>query len=349
MKLLTNIVYKRIILTFLLLPLFSILLIAKDVTFKTASQVALNIFSEKSGLAKNSIEIKDVIPVESEGIILYRIFNFRPTGYIIVTADDNAMPIIGYGLNTNFSFDTAPPTLICLHNEYKQEMEYVIKNKLKADNNISANWEKLSKNNYVSLKSYTIGTYLLATNWNQTSPYNNSCPLDPNTGNRCLVGCTAVALGQILNYWNCRVFPDSTRTYYPNGYFTNPLTVNFYNQNYNWGNMTTVPSVTAEFLYHCGVAIQVNYSDSATGGASNNVKLAMENNFGFQTSGLKSKSSYSTSTWINMLKTDIDAGRPIYYDGTNTTVSPYISHAWVIDGYKTSNEFHCNWGWGGYL
>ena len=226
-------------------------------------------------------------------------------------------------------------------------MDYIIKNKLKADNSITTKWEQFSSKDYVPLKSYTVGTPLLGTAWDQNSPYNNNCPLDPNTGEKCLVGCTAVALGQILNYWNCSVFPDRTRTYYPNIYFTNPLSVNFYDQDYDWDNMTTIPSVTAEFLYHCGVAIGVNYTDSATNGASNNVRLAMENNFGFQTMGLKSKNNYSPSDWTNMLKADINAGRPIYYDGTNTSVNPAIGHAWVIDGYKATNEFHCNWGWGG--
>ena len=77
----------------------------------------------------------------------------------------------------------------------------IIKNELKADNNITSKWERFSSEVYVSLKSYTVGTYLLGTNWNQTSPYNNSCPLDPITGRRCPVGCTAVAMGQIINYW----------------------------------------------------------------------------------------------------------------------------------------------------
>jgi len=70
--------------------LFTTALSAKNVTLKTASKVALNVFSEKSGLAKNSLEIKGVIPIESEGVVLYRVFNFSPTGYIIVTADDDA-------------------------------------------------------------------------------------------------------------------------------------------------------------------------------------------------------------------------------------------------------------------
>jgi hypothetical protein len=94
--------------------LFSITLSAKEVTLKTAGQVALNVYSEKSGVAKKSIEIKDVIPIESNSLVLYRIFNFSPTGYIIVTADDNAEPVIGYGLDCNFNFDDAPPALLFL-------------------------------------------------------------------------------------------------------------------------------------------------------------------------------------------------------------------------------------------
>jgi len=349
MKLKINTVYKRVILFSLLFSLlhYSITLSAKNVTLETASQVAFNVFSEKSGVTKSSFEIKEVISVKKGDLVLYRIFNFSPKGYIVITADDNSRPVIGYGLNSNFSFDNAPPALIYLLGEYKKEMEYIVKNKLKADDTITGNWEKYSDKNYVPLKSYTVGNELLETNWNQGSPYNNSCPLDPNTGYRCLVGCTAVALGQILNYWNCKVFPDGTRTYYPNIHFTNPLTVNFYDQDYEWDDIGTEVAPTAEFLYHCGVAIRVNYTDSATSGYSNYVDQAMRNNFGFQTSGLKSKNSYSSSTWINMLKADIDAGKPIYYDGTNTTVTPNVAHAWVIDGYRATDEFHCNWGWGG--
>jgi hypothetical protein len=94
--------------------LFPLTLSAKEVTLKTASQVALNVFSENAGLTKSSLKIKEVIPVENGGLVLYRIFNFSPTGYIIVTADDNAEPVIGYGLDCNFNFDDAPPALLFL-------------------------------------------------------------------------------------------------------------------------------------------------------------------------------------------------------------------------------------------
>ncbi len=48
-----------------------------------------------------------------------------------------------------------------------------------------------------------------------------------------------------------------------------------------------------------------------------------------------------------MLKADIDAGHPIYYDGADYTVNPNVAHAWVIDGYDSTDKFHCNWGWNG--
>ena len=276
---------------------------------------------------------------------MYRIFNLNPTGYIIITADDNAEPLIGYGLDNNFSFDDAPPALLFLLEEYKEEMEGIVKDKIKANDNITANWENYSDENFVPLKSYTAGTYLLETTWGQQNGYNDLCPLDPNTGNRCVAGCSAVALAQILYYWNCRVFPDNTKTYTPPN-FTTSLTVNFYDQDYDWDGMSinSADDDNAELIYHCGVAIGVSYTDSATGGTTSNANYAMEHYFGFDTDGVQWYNN-NTTTWINMLKNDIDNERPIYYRGQNSQGTS--AHAWVIDGYKTTNEFHCNWGWYG--
>jgi hypothetical protein len=305
------------------------------------------LFSINSGIQKNVIEIKDVIPVKYNGVLVYRIFNFIPKGYIVISADDNAEPLIGYGLNSNFSFDTAPPALLFLLEEYKNEMGHIIEKKLKADEEITSRWEKYSDENYASLKSYSIGTFLLETTWGQGNKYssihyNKYCPIDPNTGLRSIAGCTAVALAQILHYWNCLVFPDGSVSHTPPG-FSNPLpTVYFYNEDYDWDGMShnSPNDNNAKLIYHCGVAINVMYTDSSTGGFDYKVKDAMENYFGFQTSGLISKPGNETE-WINMLKSDIDAGRPIYYAGTGNEGR----HGWVIDGYKTNNTFHCNWGW----
>jgi hypothetical protein len=55
------------------------------------------------------------------------------------------------------------------------------------------------------------------------------------------------------------------------------------------------------------------------------------------------KSDYTTTDWENLLKADLNLGRPIIYAGSNTT----SGHAWVCDGYQGTNYFHFNWGWGG--
>ncbi|MCK9290983.1 MAG: Spi family protease inhibitor [Bacteroidales bacterium] len=124
MKTIINTSYKKVSIPFLLLItfLFSINMNAKNVSLETASQLAVNVFSEKTGLAKSLLEIKEIIPIRNGDLVLYRIFNFSPNGYIVVTADDNVRPVIGYGLKSNFDFAKAPPALIYLLNEYKNEL-----------------------------------------------------------------------------------------------------------------------------------------------------------------------------------------------------------------------------------
>lgn len=86
----------------------------KNVELKKLQSVAINAFSQNTGVSKKSLQIKDVIPVDENGEAIIRIFNFSPTGYIIISCDDNALPVLGYGENTNFSFGDAPSGLIYL-------------------------------------------------------------------------------------------------------------------------------------------------------------------------------------------------------------------------------------------
>lgn len=62
----------------------------------------------------------------------------------------------------------------------------------------------------------------------------------------------------------------------------------------------------------------------------------------------------------NMLRNEIDAGRPVFYvghkyfdignfnSGSNSPTSSRDSHAFVCDGYADQGFFHFNLGWGGY-
>ena len=53
----------------------------------------------------------------------------------------------------------------------------------------------------------------------------------------------------------------------------------------------------------------------------------------------------SDSLWIDMLKQELDLGRPIPYRGTMDEEN--AAHAFVCDGYDENDFFHFNWGWSG--
>ncbi len=320
---------------------------AKNVELKIAKQVAKNIFSEKTGLSKNQLNIRNIQPIESNKETVFWIMNFSPKGFIIVSAEDNTEPILGYGLDSNFNMDDAPPGLLFLLDSFKEEIKIIKDKKLKGGDKVKKKWADYSSQNYTGLKSYSSGDWLLETEWNQNYPYNQYCPQISGGmsmfNGHAPVGCTAVALAQIVHHWGCRVYTENTASYY---WQQQNLSVNFCEQNYDWEamNPTSADDDNAMLLFHSGVSVEADYGPNATSASSSKAKIALQTYFGFNTNGLKYKNNFTNSEWVNKLKADIDAGRPIYYRGDNNGAA---GHAWVVDGYDNNDYFHCNWGWGG--
>jgi hypothetical protein len=71
----------------------------------------------------------------------------------------------------------------------------------------------------------------------------------------------------------------------------------------------------------------------------------MKTYFGYNATTLRGvqRNSYTSSTWMQLMKTELDASRPILYAGFGNGGG----HAFVCDGYNSSDYFHMNWGWGG--
>jgi hypothetical protein len=107
----------------------------------------------------------------------------------------------------------------------------------------------------------------------------------------------------------------------------------------------------ATLMYHCGVAVNMGYGATGsgaqmTGNGYPSAELAYKNYFRYNSSKVKSysQSSFSTTQWINMIEAELNLRRPIQYDGFDPSNE---GHAWVCDGYNTSDYLHMNWGWGG--
>lgn len=324
---------------------------AENVDTSIIKKVAFNAFHFHSSIDKSELKIIQFIPVKEDNVIAYYIINLNK-GHIVIAADNIAKPILGFGFST-LNVDNAPPALMYLLNTYKEEILYAKNHKLAGKATIDDTWDLYSSDNFDNLPTikslnYNTNTYLIETTWAQDDKYNMYCPYDPAHYCRTLVGCGAVALGQILKFWSCRVEPQGIINYTPPDF--DEITINLSNQNYNWYamNRDTSDIYNSLFLYHCAAAIKSEFGCSGTESNEYYIWNALRNYFGFN--AIRGyKSSYIDAAWIALLKDNIDLRRPIIYCGMdNRNPDDIKGHGWVVDGYRSDDLFHCNWGWRGH-
>jgi len=288
---------------------------------------------------------------------LFYIYSVKgSTGFVIVSADNDATPILGYSSDGNFTGTNIPYGLVKLLDKYKQEIKYIKRNNLKADKNIIGLWKGNYSASYVSnLSTNSVGA-LVQTRWNQGKYYNDLCPYDNTYKSRSVTGCVATAMAQIMKFWNWPLQGSGFHSYNHTTYGT--LSADFGSTTYNWPNMPNILNSTnnsvATLMYDLGVSVEMDYGPEATGGSAAYVisdasataacsESALKTYFGYDP-GLHGyvRATFSDSTWIQMLKHELDSSRPILYTGFGQG-----GHAFVCDGYDLSNNFHFNWGWDG--
>lgn len=94
-------------------------LFAKEVDQNVVQTVALNAYSQCTGSLKSNLNILEEITISEKEKKVFTIFNFKEGGFIIVSNNDAAEPILGYGFNSKINLDSIPPGLNFLLNEYK--------------------------------------------------------------------------------------------------------------------------------------------------------------------------------------------------------------------------------------
>jgi len=291
--------------------------------------------------------------------VSYYVFNTdegTDGGFVIVAADDVARPVLGYSTNGSYDENNLPPAFVYWLEFLEEEIAYAQRNDLPQSDDIRQEWA-----NYLDgelprpVADGAAGFPLLQTQWNQSAPYYNMCPL--YNGSRSKTGCVATAMAQILKYHN---FPKRISTRIP-AYTTGDLKINVpaitwqTAPDYDWDNMidkytsnATLAQVNAvaTLMYHVGAALKMDYRPSESSANISDVPTALAY-FGYDSgNSTKSRSSYSTSSWEDLLRAQLDAGLPVYYRGQTALIGG-SGHAFVCDGYDNTGKFHFNWGWGG--
>lgn len=196
---------------------------------------------------------------------------------------------------------------------------------------------------------------LLTTKWDQEEPYNNYCPA--SGWSKCLTGCVATAMAQVLNYHKMPEHGIGTRTIYYEG---QAVTANFGEHYYDWDNMLDIYSygsyndaqadAVATLMRDCGVAANMQYGTSAEGGSgaySQDAAEGLRIYFGLEEAQCMERDYYTDQQWMDMVYKEISENGPIYYGGSDMRPSVWGGHAFVLDGYNAQGLVYVNWGWSG--
>lgn len=367
----------------LLIAIGSLQVLAEPITIQTASQVGQSFLTrpvDGTGKLKTKIMQSNLALVYSadaqqidtdtplsdkaaQKFIPFYVFSNDFQGYVIVAGDDRVTPILGYADEGVFNADNIPPSMQKWLEGYKAEIRYVIENDIAASPEIQSEW--LALRSGLKMKSQTLAASvapLIATRWDQSPYYNEMCPYDIS-GERTVTGCVATAMAQVLKFWNYPEIGSGFHSYNHIAYGT--LSANFGSTAYGWTSMpnqltasssTAQKNAVATLMYHCGVSVEMNYNIASEGGSGAmticsgysdctvSAEDALKTYFGYKTSlqGVH-KSDYTATGWTDLLKTELDAGRPIIYAGRGDEGG----HCFVCDGYDNNSFFHFNWGWSG--
>ena len=303
------------------------------------------------------------------GNLLFYLVELDPTGYLVISPDECLPPVIAYSFQNKFPVSQNNVLVNLIKRDLaKRKQNIALMDKDTRARNIML-WNEIQNASSLGNKTFeqwpppgttTTGGWL-ETNWSQSSPYNNFCPMDPVTNQRSIAGCPSVALAMIINYYetiNGTVFTDPEDDYYHSyagrNYwidddhetidFISFPEINGYFDTISNSYASQSPLKEAEkaaLVFACGVAAQQVYTSSISGTFGVDQAYDAFLRFGFADAILLNP--IDTSIHTHLAQNMMDA-RPSLL----AVIDPGVAgHNLVVDGYNTDNFYHLNFGWGG--
>lgn len=297
----------------------------QEVAIEIAKKVAYPATSIQTRSWGKSIKPAYILESEDHQHSLLYGFNYEGGGFILVSGCEYTPEVLGYaddGYLPTRSEDM-PDGLKYLMNVYQKQIELAAGNmQTRAQTSEQERAEIMP---------------LITSQWTQHEPYNNQCP------EKYLVGCVAVGMGQIMNYYK---WPTTAQGNH-NGY-------DFSQKTWNWGlildsyknNQYTQEEAdeVAQLLHLAGESVDMSYGASASAASSYSMLKSLQEYWKYDDGMYFARRDYYTDEeWTQILYQELAEKRPVLYDGQGEE----SGHLFLIDGYK-ENLFHVNWGWGGY-
>lgn len=282
-----------------------------------------------------SSDFKLVYTGKSASLSTIYVLNRENGGFIIMSADDVAAPVLGYSETGTIDTSDIPENMQSWLNTYTEEIAAAIN-------------AGISEYSDGDKTDYPVIAPLLKTTWNQSSPYNLFCP--KQDGVTCPSGCTATAVAQVMKHHS---WPEVGVGEYSYNWNNTILSFNYGNTRFEWDKMlnsyngtesTEEKNAVATLMYAVGVGADMAYAKNASGALARNAARALIQNFNYDKAiNYLSRQFYPIDKWTDMVYNELAEGRPVEYDGFNEGAG----HSFVVDGYNSNGFFHLNWGWGG--
>lgn len=335
---------------FLLAAMIAIDVSARMVTLESARTLA------RKFMAANTGKEDTLCLIGNNPFRHFFVFGSTETqGFIIVSADDRVIPVLGYSLNSKFDgFSDDMPSVKDWLKSYDDQIENLIQNHVEPTPELLKLWQTAG-DGHVS----QVGP-LVTTKWAQGEPFNNLCPVNTSNGKNCATGCVATAMAQVMNYWEFPVHGEGSVSYSWKGM---TLSENFENTYFDWQNMCdeyllesseAAMTAVATLMRSVGVATKMNYGGTSTTYAVSYGGLdypcaenALKYTFHYSKNIFSAYyDNYGDSQWKQMMRDEVDGHRPVIYSGLSS-YSTNVGHSFVLDGYDSDARFHINWGYNG--
>jgi hypothetical protein len=342
-----------------MLLLAAITVSAGQVDLATAQQAAQRLLMNKAHNGRLMTTAPAVKWIHQErnssrtDMVAYYIVN-TDRGFVIVSGDDRAQEILGYGDAEIKDMKSLPENMRFWLSYYKQQMEY-----LQAHPGMVVTKPVFRDGQSVE--------EMLEARWDQGSPYYGQCPRDGDT--RALTGCACTSLAQVFYHWQYPTEPTPVVPGYTtnNGKFTldalPSVTFDWDNMlpTYRLGHYESVnATAVAQLMRYIGQAERMNYDKAGSDAWEDDIVRACET-FGYEDAVAVYKATMNFETgeettyindedWHALMVEELLAGRPFVFcafDYSNVH-NLYSGHAFNVDGYDaTDGTFHINWGWSG--
>lgn len=263
------------------------------------------------------------------------LFTSADDRFVIAAADDRLPDILGYGTQGTGS---QPEALKALMATYARSLQM-------------GDFTTLATTEYDGPAVAPLLTFTR----HQEAPYNNHCPYytyadGTVSETRCVVGCVATALEEVISYYRrtvtlCDTLHGWSTDHYviddvlPGASVDTRLVRDDYNTE---GSYTDEEAdAVARLSYYLGVAVKMIWGVDSSGAYVHNVEEPLKRAFGFGYVHYVDSYKYTPADWFAMMRNEILSGRPVFYAGYAMRLN---GHAFVLDGLDEDGLFHVNWG-----